>query len=59
MVAAGRRDDPVKFERGIVAIYEAGGGRTVREVPQSCSEASLEGFASTASIGRWIVILVC
>jgi WD40 repeat protein len=34
VVAAGRRDDPVQFEDGIVAIYEADTGRTVHEVPQ-------------------------
>ena len=32
VVAAGRRDDPVKFDNGIVAIYEAATGRAVREV---------------------------
>jgi WD40 repeat protein len=34
VVAAGRRDDPVNFETGIVAIYEADSGKTVREVFQ-------------------------
>ena len=34
VVAAGRRDDPVKFDDGIVAIYEAARGRTVREAYQ-------------------------
>ncbi len=34
VVAAGRRDDPVNHDDGIVAIFEAATGRTVREVPQ-------------------------
>jgi WD40 repeat protein len=34
VVVAGRRDDPVKFDDGILAIYEAANGRTVREVVQ-------------------------
>ena len=31
VVVAGRRDDPVKYDNGIVAFYEAASGRTVRE----------------------------
>jgi WD40 repeat protein len=34
VVAAGRRLDPVKHDNGLVVIYEAADGRTVREVPQ-------------------------
>ena len=34
IVAAGRRDDPVKYDTGIVAIYEAADGRVLRELPQ-------------------------
>jgi WD40 repeat protein len=34
VVVAGRRDDPVKFDDGIVAIYESARGRTVREAYQ-------------------------
>ena len=34
VVVAGRRDDPVQYENGIVAFYEADTGRLVREVPQ-------------------------
>ncbi len=32
MIAAGRRDDPDQFVNGIVGIYEAATGRTLREV---------------------------
>ena len=34
VIAAGRRDDPVKYDDGIVAIYEAARGEVVRELPQ-------------------------
>src|SRR5262249_26386882 len=34
VVAAGHRDDPVKYENGIVAIYEADDGRLVCQVTQ-------------------------
>jgi WD40 repeat protein len=35
VIVAGRRDDPVKWEDGILAVYEASSGRTVREVYQN------------------------
>ena len=33
VATAGRRDEPVKFQDGIVAFYEGESGRTIREVP--------------------------
>jgi WD40 repeat protein len=50
VVAAGRRDDPVKYENGIVAIYESEGGKTVREVIQKEIR-----WAALAPDGRMIV----
>lgn len=32
VVAAGRRDDPVKYDNGIVVVYEASSGRRMREI---------------------------
>jgi WD40 repeat protein len=34
VIAAARRDEPVKFDDGIVAIYDAANGEVVRESPQ-------------------------
>ncbi len=51
VVAAGRRQDPVKDDDGIVAIYEADSGRTVREVPQKQIRQ-----AALAPDGRMIVV---
>jgi WD40 repeat protein len=50
VVAAGRRDDPVQFEDGIVAFYEAASGRTVREVSQKEIR-----WAALAPNGRMVV----
>jgi hypothetical protein len=51
VVAAGRRDDPVKFENGIVAIYEAERGNSVREVVQKQIR-----WAALAPDGRMVVV---
>ena len=51
VVAADRRDDPIKQEDGIVAIYEAGSGRTVHEVPQKEIR-----WAALAPGGRMVVV---
>jgi len=51
LIAAGHRDDPAKSEKGIVGIYEAADGRTVREVPR-------KEFRRTALVvdGRFVVV---
>jgi WD40 repeat protein len=51
VVVAGRRDDPVKYDDGIVAFYEAGSGRTVREVPQKQVR-----WAALGPDGRMVVV---
>src|SRR5262249_21338838 len=51
VVAAGRRDDPVKYEDGIVAVYEAGSGKTLREVVQNEVR-----WAALAPDGRMVVV---
>jgi len=51
VVAAGQRNDPVKHDNGIVAIYEAATGRTVREVPQKEIR-----WAALAPDGRMVVV---
>ena len=51
VVAAGRRDDPVKYDNGIVAIYEAKSGRTMREVTQKEIR-----WAALAPDGRMVVV---
>jgi WD40 repeat protein len=51
VVAAGRRDDPIKFENGIAAFFEAEDGRMVREVPQKEIR-----WASLAPDGRMVVV---
>jgi WD40 repeat protein len=51
VVVAGDRDDPVTNETGIVAIYEAATGRTVREVPQKAVAS-----AALAPDGRMLVV---
>jgi WD40 repeat protein len=51
VVAAGRRDDPVKYRDGIVAIYEADTGRLVREVEQEQIR-----WAALAPDGRMVVV---
>ncbi len=51
VVAAGRRDDPVKYENGIVAVYEADSGKTVREVVQKEIR-----WAALAPDGRMAVV---
>jgi WD40 repeat protein len=51
VVAAGRRDDPVKYENGIVAVYEADSGKTVREVVQKEIR-----WAALAPDGRMVVV---
>jgi WD40 repeat protein len=50
VIAAGSRDDPVTDDGGIVAIYEASGGGTVREVLQKEIR-----WAELARDGRMIV----
>jgi WD40 repeat protein len=51
VVVAGRRDDPVNYDNGIVAIYDAESGRTVREVtPKEVRWAAL------APDGRMVVV---
>jgi WD40 repeat protein len=58
LVAAGRRDDPVKYENGIVAVFEASSGRRLREaVHKEVRWAALGGdgrmvVAGTSS-GGW------
>ena len=51
VVVAGRRDDPVKYDNGIVAIYQADTGRTVREVAQKEVR-----WAAPAPDGRMVVV---
>jgi WD40 repeat protein len=51
VVAAGRRDDPVKYDNGIVAIYEATSGRSLLEVPQKEIR-----WAALAADARMVVI---
>jgi WD40 repeat protein/beta-lactamase regulating signal transducer with metallopeptidase domain len=51
IVAAGRRDDPVAYRNGIVAVYEADTGRTVREVTQKEIR-----WAALAADGRTVVV---
>ncbi len=51
VVAAGRRDEPVKFQDGIVAFYDAESGRTVREVPQEQIR-----WAALAADDRMVVV---
>ncbi|MFI5456684.1 MAG: WD40 repeat domain-containing protein [Isosphaerales bacterium] len=51
VVAAGQRDDPVKYDHGIVAIYEAASGRTVRESFQKEIR-----WAALAPDGRMVVV---
>ncbi len=51
VIAAGRRDDPVNHDDGIVAMYEAASGRTVREVPQKAIR-----WAALATDGRMVVV---
>jgi WD40 repeat protein len=51
IVAAGRRDDPVRYEGGIVAIYEAADGTLVREVEQKTIR-----WAALAPDGRMVVV---
>jgi WD40 repeat protein len=51
LVVAGRRDDPVNGDDGIVAIYEAASGRTVREIPQK-----LIRWAALAPDWRMVVV---
>ena len=51
VVVAGRRDDPVQYENGIVAVYEADTGRLVREVPQKEIR-----WAALAPDGRMVVV---
>ncbi len=51
VVAAGRRDDPVRYSGGIVAVYEAASGRTLHEVPQQQIR-----WAALAPDGRMVVV---
>ncbi len=51
VVAAGRRDDPINYENGIVAVYEADSGKLVREVIQKEIR-----WAALAPDGRMIVV---
>ena len=51
VVAAGRRDDPVTYSNGIVAIYEAATGRPVREADQKEIR-----WAALAPDGRMVVV---
>jgi WD40 repeat protein len=51
VIVAGRRDDPLKYDDGIVAFYEAGSGRTVREVPQKQIR-----WAALGPDGRMVVV---
>jgi WD40 repeat protein len=51
VVVAGSRDDPVKYDDGIVAFYEAGNGRKVRELPQKQIR-----WAALAPDGRMLVV---
>ncbi len=51
VVVAGRRDDPVQYENGIVAFYEADTGLLVREVPQKEIR-----WAALAPDGRMVVV---
>jgi hypothetical protein len=51
VVVAGQRDDPVKYDDGIVAFYEADNGRKVRELPQKQIR-----WAALAPDGRMLVV---
>ncbi len=51
VLAAGRRDDPVKYENGIVATYEAATGQLVRELFQKEIR-----WAAMAREGRMVVV---
>ena len=51
VIAAGRRDDPLKSETGIVAIYDAGSGRAVLEIAQEVIR-----WGALAPDGRILVV---
>ncbi len=51
VIAAGRRDDPINHQNGIVAFYDAVSGRTVRELPQQEIQR-----AALAADGRMLVV---